>query len=64
MVKNPYASAGNMRHEFDPCIRNIQWKRTRQPTAFILAWSIPWTEEPGELQSIVHSITESQTRLK
>ena len=27
----------------------------------ILAWRIPWTEEPGELQSIV---TQSQTRLK
>ena len=33
----------------------------------ILAWRIPWTEEPGELQSIVHrgrkelNITEQLT---
>ena len=52
----------DMRH--DPCIRKIQWKRTRQPTAFILAWTIPWTEKPGELRSIVHRVTKSQTRLK
>ena len=28
----------------------------------ILAWRIPWTEEPGGLQS--YRITKSQTRLK
>ena len=27
-----------------------------------LAWSIPWTEDPGELQSI--GVTQSWTRLK
>ena len=27
----------------------------------ILAWRIPWTEEPGELQ--VHGVTKSQTWL-
>ena len=27
----------------------------------ILAWRIPWTEEPGELQSLG---SQSQTRLK
>ena len=26
----------------------------------ILAWSIPWTEEPGELY-IVHGVSKSQT---
>ena len=25
----------------------------------ILAWSIPWTEEPGGLQSIAHSTVHS-----
>ena len=29
----------------------IHWRRAWQPTP-ILAWRIPWTEEPGELQSI------------
>ena len=28
----------------------------------ILAWKIPWTEEPGRLQS-VHGVAKSQTRL-
>ena len=28
----------------------------------ILAWEIPWTEEPGELQST--GLQKSQTRLK
>ena len=28
----------------------------------ILAWKIPWTEEPGELR-IVNGVAESQTRL-
>ena len=27
----------------------------------ILAWEIPWTEEPGRLQ--VHEVAKSQTRL-
>ena len=27
----------------------------------ILAWRIPWTEEPGEL--IVHGVTKSRTQL-
>ena len=27
----------------------------------ILAWRIPWTEEPGGLQSMVHRVTESDT---
>ena len=31
----------------------------------ILAWRIPWTEEPGGLQStrLVHQVAKSQTRL-
>ena len=28
----------------------------------ILAWRIPWTEEPGGLHT-VHGVTKSQTRL-
>ena len=37
---------------FDPWVRKIPWRRAWQPTPVILAWRIPWTEEPGELQSI------------
>ena len=28
------------------------WRREWQPTPVFLAWGNPWTEEPGELQSI------------
>ena len=28
------------------------WRRKWKPTPFILAWRIPWTEEPGRLQSM------------
>ena len=27
------------------------WRRKWQPTQYSIAWSIPWTEEPGRLQS-------------
>ena len=27
----------------------------------ILAWRVPWTEEPGSLQSTVHRVTELDT---
>ena len=27
----------------------------------ILAWKIPWTEEPGGLQDTAHGVTESDT---
>ena len=36
----------------DSWVRKIPWRRKWQPTPVFLAWKIPWTEEPGELQSI------------
>ena len=36
------------RGRFDPWVRKIPWRRV--PVFF--AWRIPWTEEPGGLQSI------------
>ena len=36
---------------FDSWVGKIPWKRKWQPTR-LLAWEIPWTEEPGGLQSI------------
>ena len=33
---------------FDPWVRKIPWRRKSS----ILAWRIPWTEEPGGLQSM------------
>ena len=39
------------RQEFDPWVGKIHWRRTRQPLSSTLVWRIPWTEEPGKLQS-------------
>ena len=36
------------RFGFDPWVGKIPWRRAWQPTS-ILAWKIPWTEEPGRL---------------
>ena len=36
-------------HGFNPWVGKIPWKRAWQPT---LVWRIPWTEEPGRLQSM------------
>ena len=42
------------RLRFDPWVRKIPWKKKWQssPVSSILAWDIPWTEEPGRLQSM------------
>ena len=40
------------RHGSNPWVRKIPWRRAWQPHSSILAWRIPWTEEPGGLQSI------------
>ena len=36
---------------FDPWVGKIPWRRAWQPIPVLLAWRIPWTEEPGGLQS-------------
>ena len=45
VVKNPPAGAGNTRNE-DPLEEEMATHSS------ILAWKIPWTEEPGGLQSM------------
>ena len=54
MVKNPPANAGDIKRPgFDPWVRKIPWRRVREPTPLSLPGESPWTEEPGELQSVV-----------
>ena len=54
MVKNPPANAGDIKKPgFDPWVRKIPWRKAREPTPLSLPGEFPWTEEPGELQSIV-----------
>ena len=48
-----------MRHRLDPWVRKIPEEGMATHSS-ILAWRIPWTEEPGGLQST--GDTESDTR--
>ena len=49
VVKNPPASAGD-------AVRSLGWEdpleREMATRSSVLAWRIPWTEEPGGLQSV------------
>ena len=52
MVKNPSASAGYIRHvSLIPRVGRSPGEGVATHSS-ILAWGIPWTEEPGRLQSI------------
>ena len=51
MVKNPLANAGDMRR----LVRLLGWEDPLEgmaPHSSILAWRIPWTEDPGRLLSM------------
>ena len=54
VVKNPSAKSRDMRDAgFHLWVGKIPWRRAWQAThSSILAWKIPWTEEPGRLWSI------------
>ena len=41
------------RRGFDPWVGKIPLEKGMATYSSILAWKIPWTEEPGGLQSIV-----------
>jgi len=49
VIKNPPVDAGDV--GLIPGVGKIPWKRKWQPTPVVLTWEIPWTEEPGGLQS-------------
>ena len=52
MIKNPSASAGDT----EMWVRYVDQEDTLEETkathSSVLAWRIPWTEEPGGLQSM------------
>ena len=50
--KNPYTNAGDTGDSVRSWVRKIPWRRKCQPTLSILAWRIPWTEEPDGLESM------------
>ena len=51
MVKNPSVNVGD-----EDSIRSLGWEDPLEEEmathSSIFAWQIPWTEDPGELQSI------------
>ena len=52
MVKKPLTKAGDIRDWFDPVGWNDLLEKEMATHFSILAWRIPWTEEPGGLQSL------------
>ena len=43
---------------FDPQIRETPWIKKWQASSTV-AWRIPWTEEPGGLQSLGHDYSRT-----
>ena len=52
MVKNPPAGAGDIETWVLSLGREDPLEKAMAPHSSILAWKIPWTEEPGRLQSM------------
>ena len=61
MVKNLPDNAGDIEMQVRSLGREDPLEESMATYSSILAWRIPWTEEPGRLQSIG---LQSQTRLK
>ena len=62
MVKNPPANAGDMGDlGFISELRRSSVEGNSNPSS-ILAWKIPWTEEPGGLQSMGSQKSRTQLR--
>ena len=52
VVKNPPANTGDLRDVVQPLSREDPLEEDTATHSSILAWRIPWTEEPGGLQSM------------
>ena len=50
VVKNLPANVEDMRYGFDPSVGEELLEKEMATHSNILAWKIPWTEEPGGLQ--------------
>ena len=63
MVKNLHANAGEARGAgLIPVLGRSPGVGDGNLLSSILAWRIPWTEEPGGLHT-VHGVAKSQTQL-
>ena len=52
VVKNPLANAGDLRDSGSTSWSARSARGANATHSSILAWGIPWTEEPGRLQAI------------
>ena len=52
MVKNPPANAGDIERQVPSLGQENPLEEGTATHSNILAWRIPWTEEPGGLQSM------------
>ena len=52
VVKNPPAISGDLRDTGSTLVQEDPQEEGTATHSSILAWRIPWTEEPGGLQSI------------
>ena len=52
VVKNPPANARDLRDEVQSLGQEDPLEKGTATHSSILAWRIPWTEEPGRLQSV------------
>ena len=52
MAANPPANAGDMRDSGSILGREDPLEEGMATHSTVLAWRIPWTEEPGRLQSL------------
>ena len=51
-INNLPANAGNIRDSVQSVVREDPLEQGMAAHSSILAWRIPWTEEPGGLQSM------------
>ena len=61
MVKNPHANAGDAGDSGSITELGRSLQKEMATHSIILAWEIPWTEEPDELQFV--GLQKSPTRL-
>ena len=58
VVKNQTANAGDVRHEFNPWVGKIPWRRARQPSPVFLPGESHRQKSLGGLQSTELDMTE------
>ena len=62
-----YGSVKNLPAMQETPVQSLVWEDPLEKKvathSSILTWEIPWTKEPGRLQSPIHGVAKSRTRL-